>query len=638
MSVKFKRLLVAGPPNSDESFIGYIVRITEWNKYDRVSWILSRIGFGNSANYGCPLVFNKSTDLSPLAKLTGVSVSRLKPLLYPPAVPETGSRQLIFGLPVSRYMIQVKRTKLCPDCLRESNYHRKIWDLAPVTACPIHKCLLIDSCSQCSNAITWNRNALSVCECGHDWRKSTSRLVKESGLGLVQHIYHLCGYKIIGYQSNDTPRFNPLFSLTLEDFLSAIVFLAGQYCGVLSTAGKHLLPSRNNEELHGLLTLGFSAFDNWPQGYYEFLDWKRGNRQADVSGTGVKKDFGDFHHALRVVLTTSSFDFMRTVYGEYLNSMWDGGSLNTKTLRLVTIKPQEKRLLTKNEVIQLFGLTEDWINRLLRQDELRPKVIHRQKVKLTLFARKEVESAKRYVEQLLSTNEVASLLHVGRVKVVDLVKEGCLTPAYGPVADGSKHWKFEKNEVEELNRKIEGEIVAPPSGAHTFISLRTVTRIAGHARVGIGRIIKAVLTGEIHPCGKRDKQGLDRFIFSEEQISEYLEGLRQEFIGEAISLDEATTLIGVKKDQLYAFINHGLLVGHKSFTGRAETWVTTLEDVAFFNSSYLIASHVLEELGTSSELLVSALKDKGVHPVLGHKVKKELSTFLERRIYKTLTC
>ena len=48
----------------------------------------------------------------------------------------------------------------------------------------------------------------------------------------------------------------------------------------------------------------------------------------------------------------------------------------------------------------------------------------------------------------------------------------------------------------------------------------------------------------------------------------------------------------------------------------------THEDVDLFNSTYLIAAHVLRELRTSSKLLVTALIRKGIHPVLGRQADK----------------
>lgn len=623
MFVKLTRLLVGGPPHDDESLMGYIVRLTEWNKYDRVSWVFSRLGLSpNSAVNGCPFVFNRSTDLSCLAKLADVSVSKLTPLLYPPVAPLRGHRQLIFNLPVPRYTLRLRRPKLCPSCLRESNYHRRIWDLAPVTACPVHKCLLVDVCPQCASAIRWNRNTLSVCDCGYDWRTAPIRKVGERSLSLTRQIYHLCGYGVSGHRNGSKPSSNPLLSLTLEDLLSAVIFLSGQYHGIISTGGTRLLPPRKNEELHELLTLGFSVFEDWPRGYYRFLDWKLDQKQGDASKTGVAGDFGNFHRALRTALTSESFDFMRTAYGEYLNSGWNRGSLRNKTLSMIAVGHREKRLLTRNEVVQLVGLTEDWIDRLLKEDKLKPTILSRPKVKLTLFERTEVENAKRYVEELLPVKEVASLLKIGRIKVVDLVKEGCLTPAHGPGADGFKFWMFEPSEIDSLNKRIEERIIKPSSETRVFIGLRTAIHIASYGKVGIGSFIKAILNGEVHPCGKSDKQGLDRFLFSREHVDEYLRRLRQDFIGNAISLEEAAKLIGVKKEQVYTFIKQGLLTAHKSFNGRNQTWLTTCENVALFKSTYLIAAHLLKELGTSSELLVSALKRNDIQPVLGQKVGK----------------
>ncbi|MFL6333051.1 MAG: hypothetical protein ACJ754_06865 [Pyrinomonadaceae bacterium] len=398
--------------------------------------------------------------------------------------------------------------------------------------------------------------------------------------------------------------------------------MSGQYKGLLSTGGKHLLPSRKNNELHELLILGFSVFEDWPRGYHKFLDWKLEQKRIGTHETGVMRDFGDFHRAMHTALTSEAFDFMRITYGEYLNSEWNRGSLRNKSLRLLALERGEKRLLTRNEVTQFSGLSEDWIEKLQTEGKLKPTVINLPKVKLTLFERTEVESAKRYVEQLLPLREVVKLLNIGRVKVVDLVKEGCLAPAHGPDVDGFKFWMFEKSAVDNLNKRIEERIIEISGPTWDLISLRTAIHVAGYSKLGIGSFIKAILDGEIHPCGKRAKQGLDRFLFSRGHVDEYVRRLRQNLIGNAILPKEAAEIIGVKEEGVYVFIKHKLLAAHRSFNGRTQTLLTTYEDIDLFKSTYLIAAHVLRELRTSSKLLVSALMRKGIHSVLGRETDK----------------
>src|SRR5947209_6813246 len=135
MSAGRKRLIVRAEPNTDESFGGYIVRLTEFNFYDSPSRILKLAGIERKfLDGGYSLLFKKSFDLSSLAWLTDTDIAKLTKLTYPPVIRREGSKsRSIFGLPVRKNCIRVRFPKICPECLKESPYCRKLWDLSPVT-------------------------------------------------------------------------------------------------------------------------------------------------------------------------------------------------------------------------------------------------------------------------------------------------------------------------------------------------------------------------------------------------------------------------------------------------------------------------------------------------------------------------
>ncbi|MDO8457702.1 MAG: TniQ family protein [Burkholderiaceae bacterium] len=57
--------------------------------------------------------------------------------------------------------------RLCPLCIASSGYHCLLWDLPLVTACPLHACLLAESCHACGLTFTWKTLASGwLCACG----------------------------------------------------------------------------------------------------------------------------------------------------------------------------------------------------------------------------------------------------------------------------------------------------------------------------------------------------------------------------------------------------------------------------------------------------------------------------------------
>jgi TniQ len=229
MMVGKRELLFSAIPHPDESFVGYLLRLTEVNRYETLSWILQFAHIKNCGRFKFSLAQNGSLDVSPLARLTGVDETTLTSLLY--VSMRDSERQLIvdysvFGNPVPHYMICLKNPKVCPACLRDSKYARRIWELAPVTVCPSHECLLVDECPNCGKRISWNRKRVSLCSCDFDWRGADPVQVTQNHQRVTRQIFKLCGLPPFDNWNGLVEAKNPLSTLTLVDFIRALSFVA----------------------------------------------------------------------------------------------------------------------------------------------------------------------------------------------------------------------------------------------------------------------------------------------------------------------------------------------------------------------------------------------------------------------------
>jgi len=69
--------------------------------------------------------------------------------------------------------IPLKYPRFCPSCLAEDKhpYFRDWWFFKPYVVCPIHRCILLDSCPHCNSPIKfwnteWNQSIISCPNCG----------------------------------------------------------------------------------------------------------------------------------------------------------------------------------------------------------------------------------------------------------------------------------------------------------------------------------------------------------------------------------------------------------------------------------------------------------------------------------------
>jgi predicted site-specific integrase-resolvase len=617
---KVSSLLINGPPNDGESFVGFLIRMAEWNKHEWLSWILQKIKIISGRPIWIPsFAFNDSLDLDTLAELTDTPIAELKSLLYLP-VAGSGLRHLIFGKPLPQYVIRPLRPKICPACLRESNYYRKIWDLAPITACPIHKCLLIGVCPKCSKHISWNRNKVSSCRCEYDLRDAIPRALEDIELRFARQIHYLCKVSDSSVDMGRLTLPNPLMELDLEDLVSAVVFMAGQSDRTSGGTGKYLFRNRTNDEIHTLLMKGYSVFEDWPRQYHGFLDQVRAQSKKSSLRTGLWKDFGPFHRRLYHSLPSKSLDFMRIEYETYLRSRWDGGFLTEKSLRFSKVSARGKKYFTRTEAVRFLQVADNRIDQLTAEGLLHPVIRSRHKNKLTLFDISDCEKAKQYLEQLLNLKEVGEFLEISWTQAKVLVAEGCLTPVYGPAADGYKIWMIRRTDVEKLLDDIESRIVEPKTHAHKAFSLSNTLAKICVMNFGTGKLVKAILDGKISPCGKTVRKGLDRFVFAKEHIEDFVESFKQDIKEGAISLREAAEILAVSAANVYHLVKRGLLAAQKIRIRKRLTLQTTRDALSLFNSTYLLIAKINKEVGTSSRVIAEVLSQKGIFPVSGPTV------------------
>lgn len=314
-----RKLLLRNSPKADESLLGFIVRLTELNDYDTPTWITQEAKLGNIWNQ---LAFVKNNiDIEPLAKLSGREVAELTPLLYLSADGSNKSLtpRVILNQTVPAYAIRLKDPKICPACLRESGYCRKVWDLAPLTSCPIHRCLLLAECPKCKRRISWIRNSISQCPhpCGYNWTDASLQFVDDVGLAISRQIHHLCGLPVGKAPHQEFIAGTPLTGLELEHLISSVAFIASQLDGFIDTKWKYFVSIRDNERIHNLLTKALLVFNNWPNNFFSFLDWRR-LQTAKAQCSGFKNEFNEYRNALYQQLSSRHFDFLRNAFEEYL--------------------------------------------------------------------------------------------------------------------------------------------------------------------------------------------------------------------------------------------------------------------------------------------------------------------------------
>lgn len=326
---KLKRLLFTEEPFEDESFIGYIMRLAELNTIPELGWILKLAGLRQPYDYEYKYSSDLRVDTVPLSMLTGVDEAKLKTLLY---LHEQGHRRyiygnlIIFGQTIQHCFVKREKAKICPACLIEQIYCRKAWELSPITACPIHQCLLIDRCRKCKRSISWARPKINICQCGFDFRKSRIVSLSVKELRLSQYLHQQFG---LPHSSQENIFKYPLNTLSLKDLLTLLFFMAAHFAETRDYSGLSLSTCKSNKKIHEHLCQAIEVFDNWTESYYDFIrTWKKHNvgyyiniKQFYITRITLPRRYSEyelFNRMLHNWLFEEQFLFMHEEFQKYL--------------------------------------------------------------------------------------------------------------------------------------------------------------------------------------------------------------------------------------------------------------------------------------------------------------------------------
>jgi hypothetical protein len=451
-------LLVRPKPEKGESFIGYLVRLTELNAYDTPSWILSLADIDYmELQWTFSFVFGKSPGLEKLADLTDNTVSDLQGLIYPPSNVSQGKSEYdhdFYGASLNRSIIRPHHPKICPKCLAEFGYCFRIWECSLVTACPTHECMLFDRCPSCRRQIRAIRKSISICTCGCDWREIEPKSVTAREMSVSRRVNDLC--KRRPKEKGSAHSKNPLNTLNLRDFIAAITFVVR--CGrkISWATGR---PSKSiklsNSDLHELYAHAHSVFDNWPNNYFQFLkNQSRGLvRLQSHDGkldTALKREFGSFYEYLYQNLDKPQFDFMRESFAEFLTARLKSQCEEVRSEPLSLHSHGTDSYISMANARRLLRISHHAMSDLIASGEVGFGIRNHGKNLEYVLCRSDIENLKCKFEQSLSTRDLAKELGVDCEAVRELARAGHLRTRCRPAVDGYHTMKFDRDSVLEL--------------------------------------------------------------------------------------------------------------------------------------------------------------------------------------------
>lgn len=493
------RLLRTPEPFEDESLMGYVLRLTDENGYDATSWILNLAGLNITAD-GWSVLYRPAFDPTALRRVLGLTRAEYSALRYWNVT--TGQSMPFSNRYLSAEFIRFSAPKVCPECLRERNYYRRFWDLLPLTSCPAHGLILIDSCPGCGRRLSWRRKKVSICRCGYDWRTSRSVAADAAGLEVSRHLLRLC------LQSDDKPQTHingsPIYGLGLGDLCRALTLLAGYHLFV--EEGAWVWSRTKNEKCHRAYSCAHLAFAAWPVSFYRFLFRVRRCGRGQIRESRL-------YRQIETLCDTPSLRFIHIASEDFVEAYEWGASEPS-----MTRPPTFRRFIERSEACRRLGIEQAWLDPLIKKGKL--VTIHDPYKSRLLIDAESVKLLHESLCKMLSLSDVALILGTEAADAEDLIHEGLLTPLSGPTVDGLPVWRFDRRAGVDLIDRLGGAMADYSTAMpDSLTAVRAAVRQMKTCGYSPSRCLRAILEGEIvAQKGRPPYPHIPYFVFARDSV------------------------------------------------------------------------------------------------------------------------
>lgn len=302
MDGKAQLLLRTPPPFLGESLLGYVLRVTEENGYESPWQLFSTAGINQKESLSALFPIGK------LANILGKTETEIGRHAYSIPISEGRREFQLLGKSLGHTLhhqpFRLRRPAICCKCIDETGYIDACWDLDAFIACPRHRCLLVDSCATCKEALTWFRPGLSTCKCGAALSDTHVQLADPPTIALMNILWaKVHGKPLIELENPCGLPMQWLDSVPLVSLLKLLRALARH----ASTP----FPSRASKT-HATA----SVLTNWPSGFHSYLAAL--NSKTMPTGFGLRKRFAPLYQSLFKHKSLGiDMDFMRKEFIRY---------------------------------------------------------------------------------------------------------------------------------------------------------------------------------------------------------------------------------------------------------------------------------------------------------------------------------
>lgn len=597
------------PPEPDECARGYILRMAGRNwcsGKEMASW-LGLLGLEQEL----------SADPGPAARLLGITPEVLARMGF-----EDGEAGWVLGhrMPLNR--IHRAARFVCPDCLAEAPYQRRIWSLRHLDVCPRHGRTLMSACPECDAGLRWGGQVtIENCYCGAGLAVPGATAAVDDSIG-ARVVYLHCGVTVPG---DGLP--SAFAGLPLAALLDLLVFL-GRMDLIIAQGNPDRLQPREMLTDRRVLNAGARIALDWPDAFDDLADRVRAARPGR---RGVMKEYGYLHRFIMRSDAKPYADLLRWAYAAHLARRGDiVGRAWPPALPRPEAQPETMGL---TEVQAMLGLGRNSFNALRGQ----PLWTAFKPVESTLsgarnngceYARVDIEALKKKLSRLVSPGVADRMLGMSRGKTAELAEAGLVTVhQWHRHHRKGEHRSIDLAEVKGIFERIRGlAVAAAPARPVTF---ETPQRMATARRViSFIDFIRCLLCGQLRGhLTDASARGLDGLVFEQSDAEAVMDRMSSPARTGEMVLGDVVRCLGIPAKAVHQLVGEGLLPQPR----RVCAYIFGVDAIQVFRKGFTYDTELARQHGTRPDDVRRTLAEAGIRPVTTIKAKRGAVVAVYRR-------
>ncbi len=609
-------------PIDRESPYGYLCRVTGIYRYGSPKYIGMLAGLNSTG------AIEREDRARRLAYTLRIDFAEWKQLAYMSIKGDKRScHRSFFEHIVGADRLNYCNPRVCSSCLKMDSIAWGAWDLGMVSACPIHRCLLIDHCPGCGRHLNKSRPAVHECRCGFDLRAVGGEPAEPLLLAINAAIYRAAGFP---YGQADTDivkaNFEPsLASHQLDPLLRLICFAGSTQEASDEQRMNHRKVAADVQVAQRLGSAAGAILSDWPHRFHAMLRERMPRSTENPVAQSLRGVFGLVYGQMSRSFSQDEFAFIHKAFEAFILENWIGverGKFFSNVTR------EDSRWVSAKEVAGLTRSSSGRVAELVRCGELKgvfskPKNVGGQcwisRRSLNCWLQKRDSEIGCYVSNL----EASKILGLHHTAVFELARAGLIRYQKGSKYGFPRDTYFHGDDIARIKHAFErhaspqdrtqkqsrGKLATLQHGLPIQFGWERVLSIA----------IRAVLDGTLVPVAHTQRwPGIKGFLFRAEELARIRPREHSKSpTGEFITVHQAATLLGTTTEVIRKLIERHFL--SSPFGGRqgAPRWIP-VEDVRAFAREYVAVSVLAERFHTSCPWVHRYLNAIGIEVLVIH--------------------